>query len=148
MSCRYKPNYGIESRFTAARVGGVFDSDDDKFSLPNLGDFHYRDGGELHYNAPEQMAMLQEAARKNSREAYEKYMNISHKLVQGVTLRGQLTFNTTGVTPISIDEVEPTAEIVKRFTTGAMSLGSISAEAHETLALAMNRFVESHAAEC
>uniref|UniRef100_A0A7S4P9N1 glutamate synthase (NADH) n=1 Tax=Guillardia theta TaxID=55529 RepID=A0A7S4P9N1_GUITH len=138
-STGYKPNYGIESRFTAARVGGVFDSDDDKFSLPNLGDFHYRDGGELHYNAPEQMAMLQEAARKNSREAYEKYMNISHKLVQGVTLRGQLTFNTTGVTPISIDEVEPTAEIVKRFTTGAMSLGSISAEAHETLALAMNR---------
>jgi glutamate synthase domain-containing protein 2 len=52
----YLPKYGIESRFTAARIGGAFDAEGvDKFALPNLGDFHYRDGGELHYNAPEQV---------------------------------------------------------------------------------------------
>jgi len=135
----YLPKYGIESRFTAARIGGNFDSEDsDKFSLPNLGDFHFREGGELHYNAPEQMAMLQEAARKNSRDAYNTYKTISHQLVKGITLRGQLTFK-KDVTPISIDEVEPVSEIVKRFTTGAMSLGSISQETHEALGIAMNR---------
>jgi len=135
----YLPKYGIESRFSTARIGGNFDNEDlDKFSLPNLGDFHFRQGGELHYNAPEQMAMLQEAARKNSRDAYNTYKTISHQLVKGITLRGQLTFK-TDVTPISIDEVEPVSDIVKRFTTGAMSLGSISQETHEALGIAMNK---------
>ena len=55
------------------------------------------------------------------------------------TLRGLLDFNTENVTPISLDEVEPVSEIVKRFKTGAMSYGSISQEAHECMAIAMNR---------
>mmetsp|Transcript_68874 Transcript_68874/g.164315 ORF Transcript_68874/g.164315 Transcript_68874/m.164315 type:complete len:2206 (+) Transcript_68874:64-6681(+) len=135
----YRPKYAAESRYAYVSKGGAFeDSVEDRFSLPNLGDFHFRDGGELHYNAPEQMAMLQEAARKNSREAYDKYKEISHQLVKGVTLRGQLTFR-DDLTPVPIEEVEPVAEIVKRFTTGAMSLGSISKEAHENIGIAMNR---------
>ena len=135
----YLPKYAAESRYAYVTKGGVFeDAAEDRFSLPNLGDFHYRDGGELHYNAPEQMAMLQEAARKNSREAYEKYKEISHQLVKGVTLRGQLTFR-DDLTSVPIEEVEPVSEIVKRFTTGAMSLGSISTEAHESLGVAMNK---------
>mmetsp|Transcript_5396 Transcript_5396/g.10833 ORF Transcript_5396/g.10833 Transcript_5396/m.10833 type:complete len:2179 (-) Transcript_5396:728-7264(-) len=135
----YLPSYVASSRFAYVKVGGAFDEGDEKYSLPNLGDFHYRDGGELHYNAPEQMALLQEAARKNSREAYSRYKTISHELVKGVTLRGQLDFNTKGVTPVPIEEVEPVAEIVKRFTTGAMSMGSISKETHEALGIAMNK---------
>ena len=134
----YLPKYGIESRFTTARIGGLLDTDADKFSLPNLGDFHYRDGGELHYNAPEQMAMLQEAARKNSRDAYNTYKTISHGLVKGITLRGQLKFK-ENAKAIPLEEVEPVSEIVKRFTTGAMSLGSISQETHEALGKAMNK---------
>ena len=82
--------------------------------------------------------MLQEAARKNSREAYETYKTISHGLVKGITLRGQLRFKDS-VTPVPIEEVEEVKEIVKRFTTGAMSLGSISQETHEALGVAMNR---------
>jgi len=134
----YVASYTAASRFAYAK-DGMFDDGENKFSLPNLGDFHYRDGGELHYNAPEQMALLQEAARKNSREAYERYKMISHELVKGVTLRGQLTFDTSKVTPCSVDEVEPVSEIVKRFTTGAMSMGSISKETHESLGIAMNK---------
>eukprot|EP00292_Cryptomonas_paramecium_P002170 CAMPEP_0113676986 /NCGR_PEP_ID=MMETSP0038_2-20120614/8990_1 /TAXON_ID=2898 /ORGANISM="Cryptomonas paramecium" /LENGTH=1610 /DNA_ID=CAMNT_0000594161 /DNA_START=19 /DNA_END=4848 /DNA_ORIENTATION=+ /assembly_acc=CAM_ASM_000170 len=135
----HRKSYSIQSRSSAVKGRGQFDDDNDKFSLPNLGDFHYRDGGEVHYNQPEQMALLQEASRKNSREAYAKYRDISRKLVRGVTLRGQLKINTAAAKPIPIEEVESVAEIVKRFTTGAMSLGSISRETHESLALAMNK---------
>lgn len=137
----YQANYSISSRASYTKGGkGNFDVDDnDKFTLPNLGDFHYRDGGELHYNEPEQMALLQEASRKNSREAYSRYKDISHRLVKGVTLRGQLCLRAGEVSAIPLEEVEPVAEIVKRFTTGAMSLGSISNETHESLAVAMNK---------
>jgi len=135
----YKALYTVSSRSAYGKGQGQFEGDGaDKFTLPNLGDFHYRDGGELHYNEPEQMALLQEASRKNSREAYTKYKEISHRLVKGVTLRGQLTFRFDERKPIPIDDVEPVSEIVKRFTTGAMSLGSISQETHESLAIAMN----------
>jgi glutamate synthase (NADPH/NADH) len=104
------PKYGIESRFSTARIGSLLD-DDDKFSLPNLGDFHYRDGGELHYNAPEQMAMLQEAARKNSREAYGTYKKISHELVKGITLRGQLKFKESTPDDDSLFVLSETKEV-------------------------------------
>ena len=106
--------------------------------LPNPGDYHYRDGGEKHYNTPQGMAELQLAARTNSRKAYEAYTRTMAETVRGTSLRGLLTFR-DDVTPVPLDEVESAAEIVKRFCTGAMSLGSISKETHETLALAMNQ---------
>ncbi|KAL1523087.1 hypothetical protein AB1Y20_018047 [Prymnesium parvum] len=105
--------------------------------LPNPGDLHYRFGGEAHYNSPQGMAELQVAARTNSRKQYEAYVKTMVEQVQHTSIRGLLTFR-EDVSSISIDEVEPVANIVKRFCTGAMSLGSISIEAHETLALAMN----------
>src|SRR5262249_39587067 len=71
---------------------------------------------------------------------YDEYAaQVNREAVNRAALRGLLAFNTEGVTPVGIDEVEPWTEIVKRFSTGAMSLGSISTEAHETLAIAMNR---------
>jgi glutamate synthase (NADPH/NADH) large chain len=109
--------------------------------LPNPGDFHWRSGGELHMWNPDTIANLQVAARTNSREAYRRFADFSNnEATRRATLRGLLKFK-QGVNggPISIDEVEPVKEIVKRFATGAMSFGSISAESHETLAIAMNR---------
>ncbi len=109
--------------------------------LPNPGDFHWRSGGELHMWNPDTIANLQVAARTNSKEAYKRFADFSNnEATRRATLRGLLKFK-QGVNggPISIDEVEPVKEIVKRFVTGAMSFGSISAESHETLAVAMNR---------
>jgi len=105
--------------------------------LPNPGDYHYRDGGEAHYNTPEGMATLQLAARTNSRKVYAAYAASQLATVKGTSIRGLLTFR-DDVAAIPIEEVEAASEIVKRFCTGAMSLGSISQETHETLAVAMN----------
>ncbi|UCB54227.1 MAG: glutamate synthase large subunit [Thiotrichales bacterium] len=109
--------------------------------LPNPGDFHWRSGGELHMWNPETIANLQVAARTNSQAAYRRFAEYSNnEATRKATLRGLLKFR-EGVNggPIPIDEVEPAKEIVKRFATGAMSFGSISAESHESLAIAMNR---------
>ena len=105
--------------------------------LPNPGDYHFRDGGEAHYNSPQAMAELQLAARTNSRKAYEMYARTMQEQVKETSIRGLLAFR-DDVTPVPLDEVEPAQEIVRRFCTGAMSLGSISSETHEALALAMN----------
>ena len=102
------------------------------------GQFHYRDGGEAHLNTPSGMVNLQIAARTNSREAYKEFARLTNEQNKKVTLRGQLKFKFDPAKAIPIDEVESVADIVKRFATGAMSLGSISQEAHETLAVAMN----------
>ena len=102
------------------------------------GQFHYRDGGEAHLNTPDGMVNLQIAARTNSREAYKEFARLTNEQNQKVTLRGQLKFKFDPSKSIPLDEVEPVQGIVKRFATGAMSLGSISQEAHETLAVAMN----------
>ena len=108
--------------------------------LPNPGDFHWRSGGEAHMWNPGTIANLQIAARTNSTEAYAAFAKFSNEdATRRCTLRGLLKFNHVPSKAISIDEVEPTSEIVKRFATGAMSFGSISAESHETLAIAMNR---------
>lgn len=80
----------------------------------------------------------QVAARTNSREAYKEYARITNEQNMKVTLRGQLKFKFDPSRSVPLDQVEPVQEIVKRFATGAMSLGSISREAHETLAKAMN----------
>ena len=109
--------------------------------LSNPGDFHWRKGGETHMWDPASIASLQVAARTDNEEAYWKFSRQTNEVnTRNATLRGLLRFNTrVNGGSISIDEVEPASEIVKRFATGAMSFGSISAEAHETLAIAMNR---------
>lgn len=107
-------------------------------ALPNPGDYHWRKDGELHLNDPLAMAKLQESARTNSRDAYKDYSKRIHELNKATNLRGMLKFK-GGEVAISLDQVEPASEIVKRFCTGAMSYGSISLEAHTTLAIAMNK---------
>ncbi|XLS99003.1 hypothetical protein HN51_041738 [Arachis hypogaea] len=107
-------------------------------ALPNPGDYHWRKGGEIHLNDPLAIAKLQEAARTNSIDAYKQYSKLIHELNKACNLRGILKFKEIS-TKIPIDQVEPSSEIVKRFCTGAMSYGSISLEAHTTLAMAMNK---------
>ncbi|KAL6123089.1 hypothetical protein ACLB2K_075612 [Fragaria x ananassa] len=107
-------------------------------ALPNPGDYHWRKGGEVHLNDPLAISKLQEAARTNSVAAYKEYSKLIHQLNKACNLRGLLKFKNTEQ-QIHLDEVEPASEIVKRFCTGAMSYGSISLEAHTTLAIAMNR---------
>ena len=94
--------------------------------------------GEAHLNDPVGMVNLQVAARTNSREAYKDFAKAVNDQNKKVTLRGQLWFKFYPDRSIPLDRVEPASEIVKRFVTGAMSLGSISQEAHETLAVAIN----------
>lgn len=105
--------------------------------LPNDGQFHWRAGGERHMWDPKAIATLQVAARANSIEAYRDFAKHANESTQArCTLRGLLRFREREAVPL--DEVEPASEIVKRFATGAMSFGSISMEAHSTLAVAMN----------
>ncbi len=109
-------------------------------TLPNDGQFHWRAGGERHMINPETVASLQIAARTNSTGAYEQYARLCNEDARTrATLRGLLDFNFNEADAVPLDEVEPAKQIVKRFRTGAMSYGSISAEAHESLAIAMNR---------
>jgi len=108
--------------------------------LPNPGDFHWRSGGDAHMWNPDTIANLQVAARTNSADAYTAFAKFSNEdATRRCTFRGLLKFNSDANDSISITEVEPASEIVKRFATGAMSFGSISEESHESLAIAMNR---------
>jgi glutamate synthase domain-containing protein 2/glutamate synthase domain-containing protein 1/glutamate synthase domain-containing protein 3 len=103
------------------------------------GQYQWRRKGEAHMLSPDVVAKLQQATRINSREEFKNYCRlIDEQGTRLLTLRGLLDFKWAGQ-PIPLDEVEPAKEIVKRFATGAMSYGSISKEAHETLAIAMNR---------
>jgi len=106
--------------------------------LPNFGLVHWRAAGEKHAWNPLAIAHIQNAARTGDRKAYQEFSKlVNERVTKECHLRGVLRFKPG--TPIPLESVEPTAEIVKRFCTGAMSFGSISAEAHETLAIAMNR---------
>ncbi len=109
--------------------------------LPNPGDFHWRRTGDTHMWDPEAIADVQVASRTNSEDAYWKFANhVNRETTRSAQLRGLLEFRPgANGGSLPIEEVEPESEIVKRFATGAMSFGSISAEAHETLAIAMNR---------
>ena len=112
-------------------------------TLRNAGEFHWRgkkDGvpTERHLNDPQAIQHLQAASRDNSPAEYRKYADITDALNKGCNLRGMLRFKSDRE-PVDVSEVEPAANIVKRFCTGAMSYGSISLEAHATLARAMNR---------
>jgi len=107
--------------------------------LPNPGDFHWRQGGDSHMWDPETISDLQQAARNNNENSYWKFSNYANEqTTKDSTLRGLLKFKYIKK-PIDLDKVEPEKEIVRRFATGAMSLGSISTEAHESLAIAMNK---------
>ncbi|KAF7722913.1 glutamate synthase [NADH] [Apophysomyces ossiformis] len=108
-------------------------------TLPESGEYHWRDGGEPHIAEPSAVAHLQDAVRQKSQSTYDIYARASHKANMKCTLRGLLDFCTDDVKPVPLEEVEPWTEIVKRFATGAMSYGSISIEAHSVLATAMNR---------
>ncbi|MDP2711025.1 MAG: glutamate synthase large subunit [Solirubrobacteraceae bacterium] len=144
---------------TASRIGGIgievlgletldrhaaaYPADHEQL-LPVGGIYAWRREGEYHMWNPETIALLQHSVRTNgSGDALAKYREYSALVDDDAsrrsTLRGLMKFRTDGVEPIALDEVEDAKEIVKRFATGAMSLGSISRESHETLAIAMNR---------
>lgn len=102
------------------------------------GEYRWRRGGEKHLFNPLTIAKLQESVRTNKASSYKEYAELVNDQSKALmTIRGLFEF--TNYDPIPIDEVEPWTEIVKRFKTGAMSYGSISKEAHENLAIAMNR---------
>ncbi|THG99219.1 hypothetical protein EW026_g3099 [Hermanssonia centrifuga] len=107
--------------------------------MPESGEYHWRAGGEAHINDPSGIAHLQDAVREKNQQAYEAYAKNANEQAQAVHLRGLLEFRFENTTPIPLEQVEPWNEIVRRFVTGAMSYGSISMEAHSTLAIAMNR---------
>jgi glutamate synthase (NADPH) large chain len=108
--------------------------------LPILGLYAWRRDGEHHQWNPETIALLQHAVRGGGRATYEQFAAaVNDDAVRRSTLRGLLRFREPDGGAIPLEQVEPAAEIVKRFSTGAMSLGSLSREAHETLAVAMNR---------
>lgn len=108
--------------------------------LSNPGDFHWRSGGDAHMWNPNTIFNLQVAARNNNADAYHAFARFANEdSTRRCTFRGLLKFRTDVQKAVPLDQVEPASEIVKRFATGAMSFGSISAESHETLAIAMNR---------
>jgi glutamate synthase domain-containing protein 2/glutamate synthase domain-containing protein 1/glutamate synthase domain-containing protein 3 len=103
------------------------------------GAYHQRVNGEYHLLNPQTISKLQQAVRQDSFKTFREYTDlIDNQSANLCTLRGLMKLKKSDE-PVPLDEVEPAKEIVKRFTTGAMSFGSISKEAHETLAIAMNR---------
>ncbi|MDB3880641.1 glutamate synthase large subunit [Gammaproteobacteria bacterium] len=141
---------------TASRVGGIsfealfneqlrrhdlgYPKEEIKVTnLPNPGDFHWRNGGDAHMWDPKTISSLQLASRTNDEDAYWDFANHANEVsTKQSTLRGLLQFKNINK-PLDLEEVESEKEIVKRFATGAMSLGSISTESHESLAIAMNK---------
>ncbi|GIF11975.1 glutamate synthase large subunit [Actinoplanes teichomyceticus] len=103
------------------------------------GEYQWRREGEIHLFNPETVFLLQHATRSKQYDVFKRYTSKVDELAgQAGSLRGLFRFASERA-PVPLDEVEPASEIVKRFATGAMSYGSISAESHETLAIAMNR---------
>jgi glutamate synthase (NADPH) large chain len=118
--------------FPPMRVPGNLDLDPGGY-------YQWRRNGEIHLFNPLTIAKLQQATREKDQKLYDEYADlINRQETRLLTLRGLLQFKPADQ-PVPIEEVEPWTEIVKRFKTGAMSYGSISKEAHETLAIAMNR---------
>ena len=104
------------------------------------GEYAWRTRGEEHMWTPDAIAKLQHSTRAGKFDTYKEYAQIiNDQSKRHLTLRGLFEFKIDPAKAIPVDEVESAADIVKRFATGAMSLGSISTEAHSTLALAMNR---------
>ncbi len=108
--------------------------------LATGGEYAWRNRSEEHMWTPDAIAKLQQSTRRNNYQTYKEYAQIiNDQSKRHMTLRGLFEFKVDPSKAIALDEVEPATEIVKRFATGAMSLGSISTEAHSTLAVAMNR---------
>ncbi|WP_168581604.1 glutamate synthase large subunit [Gephyromycinifex aptenodytis] len=108
--------------------------------LPVGGEYQWRREGEPHLFDPETVFRLQHATRNRRFDVFEQYtQRVDDQARRLMTLRGLFEFRDGVRAPVPLDEVEPVSEILKRFSTGAMSYGSISQEAHETLAVAMNR---------
>ena len=108
--------------------------------LPTGGEYQWRRDGEPHLFDPETVFLLQHSTRSRQFEVFKKYTDkVNNRSKDLMTLRGLFEFKANHRKSIPVDDVEPVSEIVKRFSTGAMSYGSISQEAHETLAIAMNR---------
>ena len=127
VSIRHARGFGVAARLDPA-------------PLPVAGDYQWRRRGELHKWNPATIAKLQAAVRAKDRALFDEWAELLDDERGGaVTLRGLLEVDLEGVEPVPLEEVEPAATLVKRFVSGAMSFGSISAEAHETLAIAMNR---------
>jgi len=111
----------------------------EKHHLVVGGEYHFRSQGERHLWSPSVISNLQRAVRQEDISSYKQYADLINNQPGGpITLRSLFTLKTTR-TPVPLEEVQPATELVKRFATGAMSYGSISAEAHENLAIAMNR---------
>jgi glutamate synthase domain-containing protein 2/glutamate synthase domain-containing protein 1/glutamate synthase domain-containing protein 3 len=126
----------------AQRIHGAAFGDDPLLDgmLDAGGEYHYRVRGEEHMWTPDSIAKLQHATRSGSHATYEEYARLINDQGERLkTLRGLFEFRFGVRPPVPLDEVEPAATVVRRFATGAMSLGSISTEAHTTLAIAMNR---------
>ena len=152
-----KPFVDKYFRGTASQVGGigVFEVAEEALRMhraafgndPTLatmldagGEYAWRVRGEEHMWSPDAIAKLQHSTRANKFDTYKEYAQIiNDQSKRHMTLRGLFEFKVDPSKAIPVDEVEPASEIVKRFATGAMSLGSISTEAHSTLAIAMNR---------
>ena len=113
----------------------------DELAVPFTGGvYQWRKRGERHQWNPETIAKLQAATRANDPQLFADYERLADEEDQDPALiRGLLEIDSSRAKPVALDQVEPASEIVKRFVTGAMSFGSISAEAHELLAVAMNR---------
>ncbi|HUI54604.1 MAG TPA: glutamate synthase large subunit [Bryobacteraceae bacterium] len=112
---------------------------DSQPELPLGGNYQYRVDGEYHLYNPQTISKLQHAVQQNSFQTFEEYAALLYRQSRQLsTLRGLLDIKPSSE-PIALEDVEPASEIVKRFASGAMSFGSISKEAHETLAIAMNR---------
>src|SRR5207244_2847307 len=104
------------------------------------GEYAWRVRGEEHMWTPDAIAKLQHAARNNAYPTYKEYAAlVNDQSRRHLTFRGLFEFRFDRAKAVPLEEVEPASEIVKRFSTGAMSLGSISTEAHTVLAIAMNR---------
>ena len=111
----------------------------DRVQLTNRGEYQWRRDGELHLFNPRTVQKLQHATREKRYDIFKEYTRmVDEQTDESLTLRGLLELNSSR-SPLPLDEVESVASILKRFSTGAMSYGSISEEAHTTLAIAMNR---------
>ncbi len=131
--------YEIEREVSKRHKQAFFKNDiPGNLKLDMGGDYRWRRDGEHHMFNPTTVAKLQQAVRLNSKESYQVYADAINKQTKRLmTLRGMFEFK--NLDPIPLEKVESWTEIVKRFKTGAMSYGSISKEAHENLAIAMNR---------
>ncbi|XKM41498.1 glutamate synthase large subunit [Rhizobium ruizarguesonis] len=129
---------------TVARHNAAFGTDPLLATTLDIGgEYAYRMRGESHAWTPDAVAALQHAVRGNAEDRYQEFAEmVNNSALRMNTIRGLFKIKSAealGRKPVSVDEVEPAADIVKRFSTGAMSFGSISREAHTTLAIAMNR---------